>query len=87
MVRYLRNGDAKHGLILANGGVLTYQHVICLSTVPRGMEAPYPGRNPLPETLSFLPDFEIENLAEGEPVIEKYTVDLHRTETRDGHMS
>jgi len=36
------------GLILANGGVLTYQHVVCLASHPRGDNKPYPSANPLP---------------------------------------
>ena len=30
----LRSGKGRHGLVLANGGVLSYQHAVCLSTLP-----------------------------------------------------
>lgn len=40
MTRQLRNGQDRHGLVLANGGVLSYQHAVCLSSRPR--ESPYP---------------------------------------------
>ena len=36
------------GLILANGGVLTYQHAVCLSSHPRKHNDRYPPINPLP---------------------------------------
>jgi hypothetical protein len=36
------------GLILANGGVLTYQHAVCLSSHPRKHKDPYPQSDPLP---------------------------------------
>lgn len=40
MTRQLRNGKGRNGLVLANGGVLSYQHVVCLSSQPRNR--PYP---------------------------------------------
>lgn len=40
MTRQLRNGKGRHGLVLANGGVLSYQHAVCLSSRPR--DSPYP---------------------------------------------
>lgn len=68
MVRRLRNGHGGNGLILANGGWLTYQHAICLSSTPRKTGS-YPEKNPLPETMSSsTPTVDAE--AEGEAVIE-----------------
>lgn len=41
MTRRLRGGSGRNGLILANGGVLSYQHAICISSSPRkGMAYP-----------------------------------------------
>ncbi|TVY85952.1 hypothetical protein LAWI1_G006898, partial [Lachnellula willkommii] len=51
MVRVLRSGKARTGLVLANGGVATYQHVVCLSSHARPSPSPYPTTNPLPEIL------------------------------------
>lgn len=69
MVHELRQGTAKHGLVLANGGVMTYQHVVCLSSAPRRDGSPYP-ENPLPEALNSIPAPEIQDEAEGEAIIE-----------------
>ncbi|TVY83907.1 hypothetical protein LSUE1_G001727 [Lachnellula suecica] len=76
MVRELRNGKVRNGLVLANGGVATYQHVVCLSTHPR--DSPYPKENPLPPILDdeTVPSFD--ERAEGEATIETYTVEFSR---------
>ncbi|KAJ5666507.1 uncharacterized protein N7477_008955 [Penicillium maclennaniae] len=42
MVRRLRRGAGQTGLILANGGFLSYQHAICISTQPRKNQNFYP---------------------------------------------
>ncbi|KAL1961836.1 hypothetical protein VTN77DRAFT_1005 [Rasamsonia byssochlamydoides] len=68
MVRQLRTGPAMNGLILANGGVLSYQHVVCLSSKPRSSS--YPDRNPLPEVITDVPVPPIAFQAEGEAIIE-----------------
>lgn len=60
MTRQLRAGRGRKGLVLCNGGVLSYQHVIVLGTRPRA--SPYPVRDALPEVLS---DVEVPPLAEG----------------------
>lgn len=49
MARLIRKGAVKTGLVLANGGVLTYQHAICLSRSPRARDGTYPPKNLLPE--------------------------------------
>ncbi|KAF3400486.1 hypothetical protein DPV78_004889 [Talaromyces pinophilus] len=83
IVRQLRNPSIKknNGLVLANGGVLTYQHVVCLSKHPRRDGKSYPAHNPLPETLSDLPIPQIVENAEGEATIETYTIEYNRTGT------
>lgn len=67
MVRELRKGNAVNGLVLANGGIATYQHVVCLSKNPR--KTPYPESNPLKK----IPPDEaplIEDSPEGEAIVE-----------------
>lgn len=80
MVRELRRGPGHNGLILANGGVLTYQHAICLSTRPRRDGSAYPDKNPLP---SHVTDISIPKITvqaeEGEALIETYTVEFNRS--------
>lgn len=78
MTRQLRNGKGKKGLVLCNGGVLSYQHVVVLSREPRE-EGGYPEANPLPDVLEYgeaTP--EIDEVAEGEAVVETYTVEFGR---------
>ncbi len=71
MTRRLRRGTAKTGLVLANGGSLTYQHVTCLSSEPRKDGKPYPDKNPLPDSVAdAYPVPEIEKHAEGKAVVE-----------------
>lgn len=67
MTRQLRSGKGRNGLILANGGVLSYQHVVCLSTRPR--QSPYPdnSRNLIENTT---PSPSVDELATGPGVIE-----------------
>jgi len=79
MARKLRAGSGTHGLILANGGVLTYQHVICLSSKPRADNLPYPAHNPLPSILEHNSTPAVDETAEGEAIIEvsySYNVDI-----------
>ena len=68
MTRQLRAGKGKRGLVLCNGGVLSYQFVNVLSREPvKG--AQYPLENPLPEVLEGeVP--EIVERPEGEAVVE-----------------
>ncbi|KAA8570519.1 hypothetical protein EYC84_002788 [Monilinia fructicola] len=46
-----RDGGVFNGLVLANGGVLTYQHVVCLSTQPRRDGKQYQEGNPCPDVV------------------------------------
>jgi hypothetical protein len=70
MVRHLRNRQGRYGLVLANGGNLTYQHVVCLSNKPRADGSNYPDREILPENLEDEPHPIIEKNATGEVIIE-----------------
>lgn len=79
MTRHIRNRDNRNGLILANGGVLSYQHVVCLSTAPPRLE--YAKAPPLSEHVDDVPAPQYEASPEGEAVIETYTVDFHRDNT------
>lgn len=69
MTRAIREGRGSNGLILCNGGVLSYQHVVLLSRKPQS-DGAYPEKNPLPGKLQDLkvPDLALE--AEGEAVVE-----------------
>ena len=78
MTRHLREGKGRNGLILANGGVITYQHTVCLSTEPPLQWKKYPESNPLPGTSAVLPDSLIEVQPNGEATVETYTVDFGR---------
>lgn len=82
MVRELRRGNGQNGWILANGGVLTYQHAVCLSTQPRRAGSSYPEMNPLPPYVTNMPVPRISAQAEGEAIVE---VDL--TILRAAHAS
>ena len=77
MTRQLRKGKGRNGMVLANGGVATYQSVVCLSSQPR-KSGSYPEKNPLPEYITDIPVPEIDDSAEGEAVIETYTVEFSR---------
>jgi hypothetical protein len=69
MVRRLRQGAGQNGLILANGGFLSYQHAICISTQPRKTPSYYPDSGALKSGPSD-PIPPIDSEAEGEAKIE-----------------
>lgn len=77
MTRQLRAGKGKKGLVLCNGGVLSYQYVVILGKEPR-KEGAYPLENPLPEILSDVEVPELAPKAEGVAVVETYTVEFGR---------
>ncbi len=83
MTRELREIDArnKNGLVLANGGNMTYQHVLILSGSPRKDGKAYPEKNPLPPTITDVPVPKVVEDAEGEAVVETYTVHFARDGT------
>lgn len=70
MTRELRKRNATHGLVLANGGVATHQHVVCLSTKPRKDGCPYPEKNPLPHLVEDVFCPPVDARAEGEAIVE-----------------
>jgi hypothetical protein len=70
MTRRLRARKGKTGLVLANGGVMTYQHVICLSSSPRLDGSPYPEKPPLPDVVYDVPVPAVDAEVDGEAVIE-----------------
>jgi hypothetical protein len=74
MTRQLRQrkstGVDSNGLILANGGVMTYQHVVILSSRPKQDRSPYPSADPLSADPSKDPAPTIEEEAKGEAIIE-----------------
>jgi acetyl-CoA acetyltransferase len=78
-----KGGGGRHanGVVLANGGVVTYQHALVLSS-----SAPlrrYPAQNPLPRELTYLAGSvpEIVDRLPTQPaqaVVETYTVEFSR---------
>jgi hypothetical protein len=70
MTRQLRAGKGKNGLVLANGGWVTYEHVLCLSRSPRSDGLPYPDEAPLPEVVKDVQIPQVEEQAEGAAIIE-----------------
>jgi hypothetical protein len=74
MTRQLRqrkgSGTDSNGLVLANGGVLTYQHVIVLSSLPRKDDTAYPPANPVSANPPVDPTPTIEEEAKGAAIIE-----------------
>ena len=81
MTRELRKGKAKNGLVLANGGMVTHQHVVCLSTEPRKDGSAYPEKNPLPHLVEDVYCPPVDERVEGEAVVETYTVEFNRDGT------
>jgi len=77
MTRQLRDGKGQKGLVLCNGGVLSYQYVVILSKEPR-KERNYPTENPLPPQITDVPAPELVFDPEGEAVVETYTVEFNR---------
>ncbi|KAF2455934.1 hypothetical protein BDY21DRAFT_323764 [Lineolata rhizophorae] len=84
MIRALRASPNKSarisGLVLANGGNLTYQFAVCFSTKPRMTPdgAAYPEKNPLPPKITDVRVPRVDAHAEGEAVLETYTVEFGR---------
>ena len=70
MVRQLRQGTSKAGLVLANGGLATYQAAVILSSSPRRDGLPYPNVNPLPEVITDVQKPPVDEKAEGDAIIE-----------------
>lgn len=66
MTRQLRTGKGRNGLILANGGFMSYQHVICLSTMRGRDGAAYPEKEILPEFVTDVPVPPVSATVDGE---------------------
>ena len=78
LTRQLRQKKGTNGLVLANGGILTYQHAVVLSSRPRTDGSTYPIAPLLPKIVTDVPIPAIAEQAQGESVIETYTVDFDR---------
>ena len=78
LTRQLRQKKGSNGLVLANGGVLTYQHVVILSSRPRRNGSAYPTAPLLPEVVIDTPVPAIAERAQGYSIVETYTVDFDR---------
>ncbi|EYB22866.1 hypothetical protein FG05_11168 [Fusarium graminearum] len=85
MVRVIRKGKYQNGLVLANGGVLSWQHAICLSAKPKRNGSAYEAPAVLDNgQTSQGPTFTAQ--AQGEAIIETYTVDHDRSGPKLGHI-
>ncbi|KAI7266152.1 hypothetical protein KC345_g8263 [Hortaea werneckii] len=88
-------GKRKTGLVLANGGWVTYQHVVCLSNSPRraleggrkGGGGIYPEEAPLPAVVDDVQVPPVQEEVEGEATVETYTVEFSReNKPHRGHI-
>jgi hypothetical protein len=70
VVRALRAGRGQKGLVLANGGVITYQHAVVLSKTRRQDGGSYPPRATLPPIVKDVPCPPIVDEANGLATIE-----------------
>ncbi|RKL16032.1 hypothetical protein BFJ68_g5281 [Fusarium oxysporum] len=85
MTRVIRSRKHQTGLVLANGGVLSWQHALCLSAQSRRNVSTYVNREVLDNgDVSQGPAFT--PTAQGEAVIETYTVDYDRKGPKLGHV-
>ncbi|KAI8940117.1 hypothetical protein NX059_003831 [Plenodomus lindquistii] len=69
MTRALRDGKGKKGLVLCNGGVMSYQCAIILSNEPR-KQGSYPLENELPEQINDVEAPELALKAAGSAIVE-----------------
>ncbi|ROV98064.1 hypothetical protein VMCG_07031 [Cytospora schulzeri] len=76
MSRQIRSGKVKNGLVLANGGVIMYQHVLCLSSRPNSASRYPDSRFTSSTVVGESPPVEV--FAEGNATIETYTVEFGR---------
>lgn len=70
MSRQIRTGKISNGLVLANGGVLSYQHAICLSSRQSKFRSEYPDSRNISDTVvgDYVPS--VDTFAEGEATVE-----------------
>ncbi|GAM88341.1 hypothetical protein ANO11243_063740 [Dothideomycetidae sp. 11243] len=79
MTRRLRGArETQNGLVLANGGVLSYQHAAVLSSSPRKDGRSYPVRAVLDEHMAVSAPTVVEQ-ADGQAVVETFTVEYDRS--------
>lgn len=76
MSRQIRSRRINTGLILANGGVLSYQHALCLASRPRAA-SPYPDSRISSDTIVGASP-QVEAFPQGAAKIETYTVEFGR---------
>ncbi|KAF5683545.1 hypothetical protein FDENT_7157 [Fusarium denticulatum] len=85
MTRVIRSRKHQNGLVLANGGILSWQYALCLSARLRRDTSTYVKREVLHNgDVSQGPAFTAT--AQGEAVIETYTVDYDRKGPKLGHI-
>lgn len=70
MSRQIRAGRIRNGLVLANGGVVSYQHAICLSSRQSRLRSDYPDSRGSSDNIvdGFVPS--IDTFVDGEAVVE-----------------
>lgn len=68
MTRAIREKKGGKGLVLCNGGVLSYQYVIVLAKEPR--RSAYPQENPLPKEITDVEIPTIEEQPNGQATVE-----------------
>ena len=76
MTRLLRQRGPRTGLILANGGVLTYHYAITLSKQPPQSDQSYPPQNPLEDLITDISVPVMDHSPQGEATIEVSHVNL-----------
>jgi hypothetical protein len=77
VTRRLRDGKGRKAMVLCNGGVLSYQYVVVLGKEPR-VDGEYPKDSPLPEKITDVAVPEVVVDAQGDAVVETYTVEFGR---------
>lgn len=76
MSRQIRSNKVNNGLVLANGGVISYQHALCLSSRPRAASRYPDSRISSATVIGTSPPVDL--FSEGEATIETYTVEFSR---------
>lgn len=81
MVRRIRRGETRTGLVLANGGYVSYHHVVLLASKPNGMV--YPTATYLPKEQNLPAAPQLVEFVQGvqECVVETYTLEYDRNDT------
>ncbi|TPX36158.1 hypothetical protein SmJEL517_g01650 [Synchytrium microbalum] len=78
MSKSIREGKYRKGLVLANGGWLTYEWAVVLAKTPRTDGVPYTTKAALPKEVTDVPIPPIAEVANGACVVESYTVQYSR---------